>query len=57
MIIIAEKVIFLPQFVGRRVLGGVAAVRGHHLGGDAVNLAALPLLAGNCAAVSEQRRF
>ena len=26
MIIIAEKVIFLPQFVGRRVLGGCAAV-------------------------------
>ena len=36
MIIIAEKVIFLPQFVGRLVLGGCAAVRGHHLGGDAV---------------------
>ena len=31
MIIIAEKVIFLPQFVGRRVLGGCAAVRWHHL--------------------------
>ena len=35
MIIIAEKVIFLPQFVGRLVLGGCAAVRGHHLGGNA----------------------
>ena len=51
MIIIAEKVIFLPQFVGRRVLGGCAAVRGHHLGGDAVNLATSLRLFGGCAAV------
>ena len=43
MIIIAEKVIFLPQFVGRRVLGGCAAVRWHHL--------AVMRLDGGCAAV------
>ena len=51
MIIIAEKVIFLPQFVGRRVLGGCAAVRGHHLGGDAVSRRLRRGYFGSCAAV------
>ena len=57
MIIIAEKVIFLPQCVGRRVLGGCAAVRWHHLGGDAVSRRLRRGYFGSCAAVSGQRRF
>ena len=43
--------IFLPQFVGRRVLGGVAAVRWHHLGGDAVSRRLRRGYFGSCAAV------
>ena len=52
MIIIAEKVIFYHNLLVGGVVGGCAAVRGQHFGGDAVNLATSLRLFGGCAAVN-----